>query len=185
MIHWEYDVQDNSIQGQMNENKPPSDMGLTLYQSGNTPSDMPVEETLKTFNAMEIVKRETAADSTRRLEPVTFDKQALPSRIQFLVRESGSILEKAARAPLVVGRHNSTLPVDIDLSDFNAHEMGISRNHFRIEPAPGGKLMVIDLKTVNGTRLNGQTMTPMKPYELRHGDEIKAGLIHLKVSFIY
>jgi hypothetical protein len=122
---------------------------------------------------------------TQRLKPMDFDKKSLPNRIQFLVRESGSILEKAARAPLVIGRRNSTLPVDIDLGEFNAHEMGISRNHFRIEPAPEGKLLVIDLKAVNGTRLNGEVLDPMRPYELHHGDEIRAGRIHLKVYFIY
>ena len=122
---------------------------------------------------------------TQRLQSSDFDKKTLPNRIQFLVRESGSIIEKAARAPLVIGRRNSSLPVDIDLGEFDAHEMGISRNHFRIEPAPNGKLFVIDLKAVNGTQLNGERLLPLRPYELRHGDEIRAGRIYLKVYFIY
>jgi hypothetical protein len=163
----------------MNEEKQTPEQGLVLYQNANSGPTVPLELTISQPPPTPV------KGATQRLDGVTFDKKGLPNRIQFLVRESGAILEKAARAPLVIGRHNSSLPVDIDLAEYNAHEMGISRNHFRIEPAPGGKLMVIDLKTVNGTHLNGQRLDGMRPYELRHGDEIKAGRIHLKVYFIY
>lgn len=164
----------------MNEDKQAPEQGLVLYQNTNSGPTVPLELTILQHSSSE-----TPKGATQRLEAATFDKRGLPNRIQFLVREFGAILEKAARAPLIIGRHNSSLPVDIDLADFNAHEMGISRNHFRIEPAPEGKLMLIDLKTVNGTQLNGERLDAMRPYELRHGDEIKAGRIHLKVYFIY
>ena len=164
----------------MNEEKQIPEQGLVLYESQNSGPTVPLELTL----SQPLPLPEQPKGATQRLN-VDFDKKGLPNRIQFLLRESGSILEKAARAPLIIGRRNSTLPVDIDLGEFNAHEMGISRNHFRIEPAPGGKLLVIDLKTVNGTQLNGEKMAAMRPYELHHGDEIKAGRLHLKVYFIY
>jgi hypothetical protein len=164
----------------MNEDKQAPEQGLVIYQNTNSGPTVPLELTILQPSSTEPVK-----GATQRLDAVTFDKRGLPNRIQFLVRESGAILEKAARAPLVIGRHNSSLPVDIDLAEYNAHEMGISRNHFRIEPAPGGKLMVIDLKTVNGTQLNGERLDALRPYELRHGDELKAGRLHLKVYFIY
>ncbi len=166
----------------MTEDLQPPDKGVVLYQNTNSRPTVPIDP--HNFPAP-LPASDSPHEATRRLEPINFDKKGLPNRIQFLVRESGSILEKAARAPLVVGRHNSSLPVDIDLGEFNAHEMGISRNHFRIEPAPNGKLLVIDLKTVNGTSLNGERLAPLRPYELRHGDEIKAGRLHLKVYFIY
>ena len=164
----------------MNEEKQPPEQGLIIYDKTNSGPTVPLELTI-THPPSPPTQTEGA---TQRLYSVEFDKKGLPNRIQFLVRESGAIVEKAARAPLIIGRRNSSLPVDIDLGDYNAHEMGISRNHFRIEPAPGGKLLVIDLKTVNGTYLNGEKLSPMRSYELRHGDEIKAGRLHLKVYFI-
>jgi hypothetical protein len=164
----------------MSEEPQSQNGGLVIYQNPNSQSTVPIE----TAASLQPTSTPTSG-ATQRLQNVDFDKKGLPNRIQFLVRESGSILEKAARAPLVIGRRNTTMPVDIDLSEFDAVEMGISRNHFRIEPAPGGKLLVIDLKAVNGTQLNGERLMPMRPYELRHGDEIRAGRIHLKVYFIY
>ena len=165
----------------MNEDKQAPEQGLVIYQNNNSGPTVPLELTILQPSSQPAPVK----DATQRLDAVTFDKRGLPNRIQFLVRESGAILEKAARAPLVIGRRNSSLPVDIDLGEYNAHEMGISRNHFRIEPAPAGKLMLIDLKTVNGTYLNGEKLEAMRSYELRHGDEIKAGRLHLKVYFIY
>jgi hypothetical protein len=165
----------------MNEDNQAPEQGLVLYQKPNSGPTVPLELTILQPSSPETAPK----GATQRLDAVAFDKRGLPNRIQFLVRESGAILEKAARAPLIIGRYNSSLPVDIDLAEYNAHEMGISRNHFRIEPAPGGKLMVIDLKTVNGTQLNGEKLDALRPYELRHGDELKAGRLHLKVYFIY
>lgn len=165
----------------MDEKKQTQEHGLIIYDKTNSGPTVPLELTI-THPPSPSTQGEGV---TQRLTSVEFDKKGLPNRIQFLVRESGAIVEKAARAPLVIGRRNSSLPVDIDLGDYNAHEMGISRNHFRTEPAPGGKLMVIDLKAVNGTYLNGERLDPLRSYELRHGDEVKAGRLHLKVYFIY
>jgi hypothetical protein len=168
----------------MSEEQQSPDAGLVIYQNQNSRPTVPIEP--MTFLHPPAPPIPTPiSGATQRLQSADFDRKSLPNRIQFLVRESGSILEKAARAPLIVGRHNSVMPVDIDLSDFNAHEMGISRTHFRVEPAPDGKLLVIDLKAANGTRLNGERLEPLRSYELRHGDEIQAGRIHLKVYFIY
>lgn len=122
---------------------------------------------------------------TRRLDdPSLENKKGLPVRIQFHVRESGAVLETAATASLTIGRRNSTMPVDIDLADYNAIEMGISRNHVRIQPA-GNTLTVVDLNSVNGTTLNGEPLKPNRAYELRDGDILKPGRLHLKVYFIY
>jgi hypothetical protein len=122
--------------------------------------------------------------STGQLENRPPDKKGLPVRIQFHVRENGRVLETHVRPTLTIGRHNSTMPVDVDLADFNAIEMGISRNHVRIQPV-NDELTVVDLNSVNGTTLNGVPMKPNRAYELRDGDILRVGRLHLKVYFIY
>lgn len=107
----------------------------------------------------------------------------IPGRIQFLVRESGVIVEREVEKVLIIGRRNSSVPVDIDLADYNAQDLGISRNHLKIEII-NRRLTIRDLESVNGTLLNGKRMKPHQPYELKHGDELKPGRMHLKVYFI-
>src|SRR5690349_2557587 len=97
----------------MNEEKQTPEQGLVIYESPNSGPTVPLELTLS--HPLPIPEQPKGA--TQRLN-VDFDKKGLPNRIQFLLRESGSILEKAARAPLIIGRRNSTLPVDIDLGEF-------------------------------------------------------------------
>lgn len=108
----------------------------------------------------------------------------IPSRIQFLVRESGVIVEREVERILIIGRRNSALPVDIDLADYHGQDLGISRNHLKIEII-NKRLTIRDLESVNGTLLNGIKMKPHQPYELKHGDELKPGRMHLKVYFIH
>lgn len=107
----------------------------------------------------------------------------LPHRLQLLVVETGDVLEKPANSPLMIGRRGSAKRVDIDLTSYGAHEMGVSRHHVRIEPH-GERIMVKDLDSVNGTRLNGDQLKPHYVYELHHGDILKLGRMHLKIYFI-
>jgi pSer/pThr/pTyr-binding forkhead associated (FHA) protein len=108
----------------------------------------------------------------------------IPSRLQFLVRESGVIVEHELEKVLIIGRRNSSMPVDIDLADHAGQDLGISRNHLKIEII-NKRLTIRDLESVNGTLLNGKQMKPHQPYELKHGDELKPGRMHLKVYFIH
>jgi pSer/pThr/pTyr-binding forkhead associated (FHA) protein len=110
-------------------------------------------------------------------------QERAPHRLQFLVVETGDVVEKPAHSPLVVGRRGAAKRVDVDLTSFGAHEMGVSRHHIRVEPH-GERIMVKDLDSVNGSRLNGEQMKPNYVYELHHGDVVKVGRMHLKVYFI-
>lgn len=142
-----------------------------------------VEETSATSTA--VLPQINDKSGTGRLDNRPPDgKKGLPVRIQFHVRENGRVLETPVRPTLTIGRNNSTMPVDIDLADFNAIEMGISRNHVRVQPV-NDEITVVDLNSVNGTTLNGVPMKPNRPYELRDGDILRPGRLHLKVYFIY
>lgn len=58
----------------------------------------------------------------------------------------------------------------------------ISNYHFRIELAPEGHYRIIDLNSTNGTRLNGQLLSPHTPVPLPDGDIIRVGDDHLAIT---
>lgn len=86
---------------------------------------------------------------------------------------------------MVIGRaqpETSTFP-DIDLSPFNAEELGVSRQHLIIK-LDGERVVVTDNKSSNGTKLNGERLKPNEAYPVRHGDELTLGTMALKVELL-
>ena len=122
---------------------------------------------------------------TKALEETLEDiPQGLPPKIRLMLSEGRAIYELATNAPIMLGRNSSAGEVTVDLSLFNAVELGISRKHIRIE-AFGDRLMVKDLESVNGTWLNGELLKPIHVYELHHGDELKVGRLKVRIFFLY
>src|SRR5579859_3399567 len=75
---------------------------------------------------------------------------------------------------LVLGRfggiENNT-PANIDLAPFGAMESGVSRKHALLRRL-GPDVVVIDLESTNGTRLNGMPLKAHQPVTLRSGDRL-------------
>ena len=80
-----------------------------------------------------------------------------------LVSSTG-LLGTVTTRPLIVGRSSSS---DIVLSDPK-----VSGRHCRIEPDGGDGVVVIDLGSANGTKVNGNRITTAK---VRHGDMVSVG----------
>lgn len=110
--------------------------------------------------------------------------ESMPTKLRFMVRENGAVIEFPLKETLIIGRKNSTLEVDIDLNPHEGMELGVSRQHVKLQVS-GERLMVSDMNSVNGTRLNGATMTPTHVYQIQHGDELKLGRLHLRVFFVF
>lgn len=85
----------------------------------------------------------------------------------------------------VIGRsEGSTMKPDIDLSDHFAGEMGVSRLHVALQfNAKNNLLSVSDMKSANGTFINGQKLFPQEVRVLRDGDELRLGRLVLRVYF--
>jgi pSer/pThr/pTyr-binding forkhead associated (FHA) protein len=73
--------------------------------------------------------------------------------------------------------------VDIDLSPQGAYQSGVSRRHAVIRRREG-VLYVEDLKSTNGTRINGAQLTPEREYRLRDGDEVEFGRVRAILRFL-
>lgn len=72
---------------------------------------------------------------------------------------------------------------EVDLTDAEAIEKGVSRRHATIIRKEGGAIHLVDKGSDNGTYLNGQKLIPNQARILRDGDEIRLGFLVLNVRF--
>ena len=70
----------------------------------------------------------------------------------------------------------------VDLADYKAIENGVSRQHAMIR-RKDGSLYLTDLASGNGTYLNGQKLIKNQPRVLRDGDEIRLGLLKMRITY--
>lgn len=72
--------------------------------------------------------------------------------------------------------------IDLDLTEFGAYQFGVSRRHALISLV-NGTLYIEDLKSTNGTRINGFQLAPRQKYQLRDGDEIEFARLPANIRF--
>jgi hypothetical protein len=83
---------------------------------------------------------------------------------------------------ITLGRftEGQTIIPDIDLSPFQAYEAGVSRLHVNII-LKEKRVMIQDLGSANGTRLNGFRIQPHEDYPVNHGDVLTLGRLKLQI----
>ena len=110
--------------------------------------------------------------------------QARPWVIEFRVVGTASVVQARVGDAMVLGRCDtaSGFTPEVDLSSFDAFGKGVSRKH-AIITVKEQRLMLRDLNSTNGTRLNNAVCAPGQEYRLRHGNELLLGQLHLQVSF--
>lgn len=110
--------------------------------------------------------------------------EVLPWVIEFRVVGTASTIQVRVADEMVLGRADSEngIAPEINLAPYGAHVLGVSRRHAMLS-AQGRKLVVRDLASANGTRLNGFVLRHYQDYRLRHGDELTLGQLHLQVMF--
>jgi FHA domain len=98
------------------------------------------------------------------------------------IMDVGQIVPLVGREEFTIGRAAEGQPIlpDIDLTPFRAYENGVSRLHISMKITPQ-EIFVMDLGSVNGTRLNSKKMTPNQPYPLKHGDIISLGKLRVQL----
>jgi len=87
---------------------------------------------------------------------------------------------------IIIGRSTkgSVLAPDIDLTNKQASDLGVSRLHLSIRfDAEHSAVLVSDLGSANGSFINGQRMMAKEVRVLRHGDELRLGKLVLLASF--
>lgn len=83
----------------------------------------------------------------------------------------------------MLGRRDisSAVQPNFDLTPFGAAEHGVSRLHAALR-YEARELMVEDLGSTNGTRLNGLPLQPGTAYRLRDNDELELGSLRVTVE---
>ena len=97
----------------------------------------------------------------------------------------GQTVELSFADSMVLGRISDNpgdVPVDFDLTPYNAVQKGVSRNHAKIS-RDRELLHVTDLDSTNGTYLNGFRLIAHQERILRSGDELTLGRLAVVVKF--
>jgi pSer/pThr/pTyr-binding forkhead associated (FHA) protein len=111
-------------------------------------------------------------------------RSAIPT-ISLHMVDSAQVLHLAERNEFTLGRAIEGQPIlpDVDLSPFDAFTLGVSRLHAALRII-NGEVVVADLGSSNGTRVNGQKIVPHVDYPINHGDVIALGKLKIQVLII-
>jgi pSer/pThr/pTyr-binding forkhead associated (FHA) protein len=82
----------------------------------------------------------------------------------------------------ILGRSDgkSDFVPDVDLANYGARDLGVSRRHAALVRYQGS-LHIIDLNSVNGTYLNGARILADNPHPLNGGEELRIGDLNLRL----
>jgi pSer/pThr/pTyr-binding forkhead associated (FHA) protein len=96
-------------------------------------------------------------------------------------KKQSLVLEHAEQ--IILGRQIEprAIPV-VDLVDYGAHDLGVSRQHARIHFSDTG-YAIYDMESANGTFVNEKRLTPEEPCPLHNGDLVRLGQFLLFVYF--
>lgn len=104
--------------------------------------------------------------------------------LAFVVSNSGRRIEvHNTDAPVLIGRRDDARGIypGVDLGAEGGYEAGVSRKHativFRQDTC-----YVEDLGSANGTFINGRQIAPQTPVPVAHGDELRCGMLVLRIE---
>jgi pSer/pThr/pTyr-binding forkhead associated (FHA) protein len=106
----------------------------------------------------------------------------LDAVVSLYLVDSGQIIHLAGRSEFTLGRVADNQPIlpDVDFSSFEAYSQGVSRLHSSLKII-NARVVITDLGSSNGTRVNGQKIMPHIDYLLNHGDVIALGKLKIQV----
>jgi len=138
---------------------------LTTHAIKRTPSDTLTPEMAPPINA-------------QMASPVS----EVDTVISLLVTETGQVLHLAGRSEYTIGRISDGQPIlpDVDLSTYDAFSQGVSRLHVSLKITKNG-VVVTDLGSSNGTRVNGKKIIPHVEYPINHGDTLALGKFKFQI----
>jgi hypothetical protein len=104
--------------------------------------------------------------------------------IHMIVSGVAGSIDMRGRQYFTIGRQDetTTIPIELDLSDFGEEALSVSRNHARISIV-NKRLYVTDLGSTNGTFLEGRKLRPNRPTLVYQDQVITVGKINITVLF--
>lgn len=107
---------------------------------------------------------------------------SLDAVVSLYLIDTGQIIHLAGRTEFTLGRVAEGQPIlpDVDFSPYEAYAQGVSRLHASMKIA-NQRLIITDLGSSNGTRVNGQKIMAHIDYPLNHGDVVSLGKLKIQV----
>jgi hypothetical protein len=104
------------------------------------------------------------------------------TRVSLKVLDTGAIIPLEGGLELALGRISGNQPIlpDIDLTPYQAFEGGVSRLHATIK-IEKTEIILTDLGSANGTRVNGKKIVPHSTLTLENGDILTLGRFKVQV----
>ncbi len=137
--------------------------------------------------ATQVISRNTSEILIPSLESAGSTTTGSPSNtpdamVSLYLVDSGQILHLAGRSEFTLGRVAESQPIlpDVDFSPYEAYAQGVSRLHASLKII-NQRVVITDLGSSNGTRVNGQKIMPHIDYLLNHGDVVALGKLKLQV----
>jgi hypothetical protein len=123
----------------------------------------------------------TETESPPAPEPI-IPADGVDAVVSLRLVDSGQIVHLAGRNEFTLGRVTEGQPIlpDVDLSGYEAYAQGVSRLHAALKII-NSRVVITDLGSSNGTRVNGQKILPNFDYPLNHGDVIALGKLRIQV----
>ncbi len=102
--------------------------------------------------------------------------------LSLFIVDTGEVIQLEGLSEYTLGRSAEDQPIlpDVDLEPYHAYEYGVSRLHASIKLSQQRALLT-DFDSANGTQLNGQKLSPHKPYPVTHGDIITLGSMKIQL----
>jgi pSer/pThr/pTyr-binding forkhead associated (FHA) protein len=106
-----------------------------------------------------------------------------PLAVRLKIGDSERVVEATLNKAIHLGRLDPASDVfpEVDLTNDNGLERGVSRRHARILKREG-TVVVEDLGSINGTFINGKRLAPYLPEVLRHNDQLQLGKLLIEVE---
>jgi CheY-like chemotaxis protein len=113
-------------------------------------------------------------------------QHGLPWVIEFRIVGTATTIPVQVHEHMIIGRADPEhgLYPAIDLGPHGGLAQGVSRQHAVIV-AKDNRILIKDLASVNGTRLNGYVLPPNQEYRLRNDDMLTIGKMRLQVRFAF
>ena len=124
----------------------------------------------------------TLGISTRQPNFPAPAQTAVDALVSLLLLESGQIMPLTGRTEFTIGRVAEGQPIlpDVDLSPYEAYAQGVSRLHAVLKIKPDA-IVLMDLGSSNGSRVNGQKIPPNVDFILKHADVISLGKFKIQL----
>lgn len=84
---------------------------------------------------------------------------------------------------IIIGRTQEYIVPDLDLTEYDALALGVSRQHAMLHPTEEG-LEIVDLLSSNGTYVNEVRLAKGEHRTLEDGDVLSFGLLHFKLTIV-